>query len=185
MPHYSLKTRITIFMQKKELNVISNTGHLIHKILSNSEIRFRGDLNLGPVNSEGVDSADYHNVVLYPSPHAKELNSEYLQAQTKPINLIVPDSNWQIAGKMMRKIPLLTKLPKVILPPGKPSQYRLRSSKRKEGVSTFEAIARALGVMESQGMQQELEYFFDSVIERELWVRGKIKLGEVTGLASN
>ena len=42
-----------------------------------------------------------------------------------------------------------------------------------DGLATFEAIARALGILEGVGIQHELEKVFTMLVDRLLWARGK------------
>jgi len=59
-------------------------------------------------------------------------------------------------------MPGIEKVQRVRLPAGLPTAYRLRTSKRPQGLATFEAIARALGVIESAEVQVRLETLFQT-----------------------
>jgi DTW domain-containing protein YfiP len=65
-------------------------------------------------------------------------------------------------------------MPKVKLPPGPPSEYRLRHSPHRENLSTFEAISRAMGILEGKAVQRTLEELFLKKVERTLWSRGQL-----------
>lgn len=179
LPHFELKTRITILMHAREFHLVSNTAFIVPRILSNSQVLLRGhvDPQKSPPISENLNS-EYNHVVLFPHAQAKELNAEFLEEQDKPLNLIVPDGNWRQAAKMIKRESMLNDLPKVILPSGPISRYRLRRYQKPEGVCTFEAIARALGVIENSTVQKDLENFFERRINRILWTRGKISRNE-------
>jgi DTW domain-containing protein YfiP len=69
----------------------------------------------------------------------------------------------------------------VKLPAGAPSEFRLRHEHRENGMSTFEAIARSLGIIEGANVQQELEAIFKIRVERTLWSRGKLAPEHCTG----
>ncbi|OVE81694.1 hypothetical protein BVY03_02860 [bacterium K02(2017)] len=181
MPWFKLKTRVVLLMQWGEHKVISNTGHLIPKIFPNSEIRFRGSKDEVPLNVERLFEADSAPYVLYPLGGAKELNADFVKSTSKPLTLIVPDGNWRQASKMVKRIPALQSIPKLTLPVGPPSRYRLRSTKQVDGVCTLEAIARALEIIEGQGIQGQVERYFTLMVERMLWLRSKLKASEVTG----
>lgn len=181
MPYFSLKTRVLVLMQKREFQLVSNTGHLIPKMLSNSEIRFRGLVDGTPLDTHNMIPKESQGVVLYPYEGAAILDDNYLQKQKKPLTLIVPDGNWRQARKMAKRIPALQKLPKVILPKGEASKYRLRSGHLAEGVCTFEAIARALGVIEGDDIQKAMENYFYRMVDRVLWTRHKIRAHQVFG----
>jgi DTW domain-containing protein YfiP len=95
--------------------------------------------------------------------------------------LIVLDGSWSQAARMARREPALRSLPRVKLPPGPRSSYRLRTQQDPARVCTFEAVARALGVLEGPEVQQALESFFRVMVERMLWARGKLRASEVAG----
>jgi hypothetical protein len=48
------------------------------------------------------------------------------------------------------------------------------------GLATFEAIARAFGILESPDVQVALERVFAAMVERTLWARGQIAREAVT-----
>lgn len=181
MPHFDLKTRIVLLMQCREYKVSSGTGHLIPKILPHSEIRFRGMSNKIELSTQGLSDNTRETFLLFPDPGAQVLDEAFVRNRTKPVTLIVPDGNWRQASKMVRRIEGLRRFPKVILPLGPPSTYRLRRGQRENGVCTFEAVSRALGILEGKEVQEQMDYFFRVMVERVLWMRGKLKAQEVFG----
>ena len=62
--------------------------------------------------------------------------------------------------------------------PGPPSEYRLRVQRNEHHLCTLEAIARAIGVLESAEAQSNLEKLLRVMVERTLWSRGKIPASE-------
>jgi DTW domain-containing protein YfiP len=96
--------------------------------------------------------------------------------------LVVPDGSWRQARKAVGREPGLQGLRRVKLPAGgPPSEYRLRVEPNEHSVCTFEAIARALGVLEGRETQDQLEALFRVSVGRTLWSRGMIKAEEVPG----
>ncbi|MBF0107339.1 MAG: DTW domain-containing protein [Deltaproteobacteria bacterium] len=181
MPRFDLKTRIILIMQWGEHGVISNTGHLIPKIFNNAELRYRGHYSRIPLDLGGLDDGQTDPYVLFPLGGAGVLDEAFVKKLERPLTLIIPDGNWGQAARMVKKNEALLRLPKLALPSGPPSAYRLRLSPRADGVCTFEAVARALGLLEGARVQKELEGFFTVMIERMLWTRSKIRAEEVTG----
>ena len=74
---------------------------------------------------------------------------------------------------MGRRLPGLDDLERVTLPQGPPTRYRLRTETREGGLATFEAISRALGILETTAVQEQLESVFDLMVERTLQTRGQ------------
>jgi len=180
VPIEHLNTSITVVVHYSDITRTSNTGKLAPVVLSNSEILIRGRKE-APLDMQRAIKPDCHNLLLFPSAGSMELNPAYLESITKPINLIVPDGNWNQATKMVKREKQLAALPHVHLNINKPTRYRLRKAAHEHWISTFEAISRALGIVENAEVQQRLEYFFDLAVERVLFLKGQIDRKDVTG----
>ena len=180
IPSIELGTRLVVVMHHTEINLTSNTARLATHALSNSEIRVRG-LIYQEVSAEGLIHTDRDTLLLYPSDDAVELTAEYVASLRRPVTLVVPDGTWRQARKTAQREAALRDLPRVKLPPGPPSEYRLRIEPNEHSVCTFEAIARALGVIEGRETQERLEVLFRIAIGRALWSRGLIPPSEVPG----
>lgn len=179
IPLLSLQTRVLILMHTSEQVLTSNTARLVAKVLTNSEIRVRG-LKDDPMSTDGFVQTDRRSFLLYPSAHAAELNEEFVARLTGPATLIVPDGSWTRTRKFVRRDPAFVGIPHVKLPPGRPSEYRLRVQSAESGLCTLEAIARAVGILESREAQTQLEELLRVMVERTLWSRGAIRAAECT-----
>jgi DTW domain-containing protein YfiP len=113
-------------------------------------------------------------VLLYPTDDAVELTEQAIQGLTRPITLIVPDGTWRQARKVAVREQALGSLLRVKLPPGPPSDYRLRYSPNEQRLCTFEAISRAIGLLEGAHFQGALDLLFLKKVERMMWSRGKL-----------
>lgn len=173
IPQIELKTRVLVLMHTFEEPLTTNTAKLAHTALPNSEIIIHGkkDERLTP---ELLNHPDYQSLLLYPSPFARELTADYVSSLTRPIMLVVPDANWRQTTKFVRREPAIAGIPHVKLPPGPPTEYRLRVQRSEAGVCTLEAIARAIGIIESRDAQQQLEWILRVMVERTLWSKGKL-----------
>ena len=167
-------TQILILMQWGERHCVTNTAHLLPKCLSNSEIRYRGNPDRSPVQIEDLLTRP-NTFVLFPSPSAIVLDEKFKNALTSPATLVALDGNWGQASSMMRREEVFQKLPKVILAPGPKSEYHLRRNQIPGNVCTFEAVARAMGQLESPELQMRLESVFHKMVSRSLWMRGLIR----------
>lgn len=175
IPKLDLKTHVIVLMHFRELSLTTNSAKLVHVALTHGEIRLRGQMGK-PMNNEGLNTPERQSVYLFPSRDAVELNAELVSSFKKPVTLIIPDGSWRQAKRVGRREPALESIPHVKLPPGPPSIYRLRREPSPEYVSTFEAIARALGILEGpqkgKEIQHQLEYLFEVMVERMLWGQG-------------
>lgn len=173
IPQIPLKTRVLVLMHTFEEPLTTNTAKLAHTALPNSDIIIHGkkDERLSP---DLLHAPGYESLLLYPSPFARELTAEYVASLTRPVMLVVPDANWRQTTKFVRREPAIVGIPHIKLPAGPPTEYRLRVQRNENGVCTLEAIARAIGVLESRDAQQKLEWILRVMVERTLWSKGKL-----------
>jgi DTW domain-containing protein YfiP len=174
IPEIRLATKLVVLMHYREQKLTTNTATLACLALPNSELHIRGELG-ERVDAESFLPVTGEAVLLYPTDDAIELNAESLQRLQKPLTLIVPDGSWRQARKVASREPALLSIKRVKLPPGPPSGYRLRHSPHEENLSTFEAISRAIGIIEGRAIQEKLDELFLKKVERMLWSRGKLK----------
>lgn len=167
------KTRISIIMHHRETHLTSNTANLARLVLPNCEISLRGLPN-NPFSIETL-KLNKLEIPLYLFPHedAVELSPEFLEKNVdKRFHLIVPDGTWSQAVKFYRREAGLSGIQCVKLAPGGPGRYKLRKSSDENRLSTYEAISRALGILEqSHELQKEMEVIFDTMVERV--IRGR------------
>jgi len=181
IPRLKTATRVVLIVHAYEIRKPSNTGRLAVECLENSEMHIRGRPG-EPVTLDSLNDPDRIPVVLYPAPGAQVLTPAYVAALGKPLTLVVPDGNWRQAARMPKREPALRDLPRVILPLGDLTTYRLRNEpKLPHGLATMEAIARALGALEGPAVEEELMRVFRIMVERTLWTKGKMAPEDVFG----
>ncbi len=171
-PKLSLTTRLFLIIHKRELKRPSNSGRWAMLCLPNSEMRVRGEMDQ-PLNTLGLVDDQHTTLMLYPSAKSILITREFVDSLKKPISLIVPDGNWGQASRTSARI--AKEFPEIVhvtLPAGMGTNYRLRKEMQVDGMSTFEAIARTLSVIEGEKVGDELEHFFGTAIERMLKMRG-------------
>jgi DTW domain-containing protein YfiP len=180
-----LRTQVVTLMHVRELTLPTNTARLATAAIPGAELRLRGSRD-ERMATEGLVTSDRQSAVLFPTSDALELNADSVARLTRegavPLRLIVLDGSWRQARKAIGRIPEIEGLPRVKLPPGPLSRYRLRKEPTEASVCTFEAIARALGVIEGAvhgpRVQAALEELFELRIERTLWSRGVVPTAE-------
>jgi len=167
IPSLSLKTKVALIIHTKELKRTTNTGRLAVKILTNSEMRVRGE------DREGLDLSDllvpeYRTLLFYPSPDAIELNREFVEASPLPIQLIVPDGNWRQASKVHYRHHELKDIPRVMISSPNMNELHMRAETTESGMATLEAIASALGIIEGSEVKDTLMKFYQLKLEGTL-----------------
>jgi DTW domain-containing protein YfiP len=158
----------------REARKPSNTGLLAARCLERSTVQIRRKRS-GPLPAPMLHEGELP-LVLFPSPDASPLGD--YAGSPQPIALIVPDGSWHQARAHQH---LLRQHACVTLPPLGPSEYRLRAEPQLDGLATFEAIARALGILDGDAIRAAMLDVFRVFVERTLWFRGKLRADEVTG----
>jgi DTW domain-containing protein YfiP len=168
--------RILIPMHAAERKLPTNTARFALAVIPGTEIRMRGFPGR-PMDTRGFIEEGRETLYLFPAADAEEL-----APVEGPYTLIVPDGSWRQARKIATREALFResrdRIRFVKLPPGPPSGYHLRRETEAHHVCTFEAIARALGVLEGPEVRRTLEAVFDLMIERSRWARGHVKTEE-------
>jgi DTW domain-containing protein YfiP len=152
-------------MHHREDHLTSNTATLAQKILLNSKLYLRGLPN-APFNPSELNiKTDETPLFLYPHENALELNSNNFSPEKK-YHLIVPDGSWSQARKVYKREKELHGIQCVKLPEGKTSEYILRKTHIEDGLSTYEAIASALGILEGKKIEEEMMTMFRVMVAR-------------------
>lgn len=122
-----------------------------------------------PTEYAGFLDAEREPLFLFPDEEAVELSDDF---PTGKYQLIVPDGTWRQAKKFKRRIPEFKNIKTVKIPAGLHSRYLLRRQGHEEGLSTFEAIARALGhIDELPTIESDLDEIFKIIVKRTMMSR--------------
>lgn len=180
VPRLTTRSRLELIVHYREERKPTNTGQLAARCLERSSISIVGD-RVRPL-ARAPATADELPLLLFPAEDAVSI-TQFADAD-RPIVLVVPDGNWRQASKFRKRIPGLAEMPCVVLPELGPTDYRLRAEPHAGGLATFEAIARALGILEGAAgpaLEREMLAVFRVMVERTLWLRGALTDAEVTG----
>jgi DTW domain-containing protein YfiP len=140
-------------------------------LLPNSELRIQGNRET-PLDLRDLDTPDRRTLLLYPGEGVPVLSRDFLSGDPRPVNLVVVDGSWRQASRMGKRLPGLEHATMVRLPEGPETAWGVRKESRPEGLATFEAIARALGIIESAAVQESMEELFRQMVARTLKARG-------------
>lgn len=168
----ALKTRLALVMHHREVRKSSATGPLALAALTNSKLYVHG-LRDAPLDLHALHDEGRRVLLLFPREGARVLERSLIEEDPRPITLVVPDGNWRQASRAGKRIPGLERAEAVTLPPGPPTRWGVRRETHALGLATFEAIARAYGVLESSSVQNELESLFDRMVATTLATRGE------------
>lgn len=162
IPSLDSSTQVLILQHPSETAHALNTARLAALGLRNAQLR------VGEVVTLPVDERD--NYLLFPGVDATPLES--WASGERPLRLIVPDGTWRKARRLLHLNPELAALPRVSLPAGLVSRYRLRKAPVPGALSTIEAIVTALNMLEGGGRFDQLLRPFEALIEAQIAAMG-------------
>lgn len=168
IPKLNLKTRVHLIVHAKELKRTTNTGSLALHALTNSQMHVRGIKN-ATLDLTSSLSDDYETYVLYPADDAVPIESI---RPKKPVQLIVSDGNWRQASKVNQRQKELVHLPRVKIQGVTQGPHHLRKEHFKDGLSTIEAIAHAIGALEGEEAGEKLLKLYRAKLRATLQGRG-------------
>ncbi len=140
IPRVPTRTRFLLLRHASELSRPTNTGRWAALALPSARIV---DYAVPGEEPDLSALAEPGTAVLFPSPHPPAL-------APPPRQVVVLDATWAQARRMIQRIPALRALPRLSLPPRgpAPAHQPMRRPTVQGGVSTIEAIAGALALVD-------------------------------------
>lgn len=160
------RTSVLILQHPRERKVGVNTARLAHLSLPNSVLRIGLDFSHDQLVQATLADPQRQAALLFPGKDAIDVAAH---PPDRPVHLIVLDGTWSQASKLLRANPVLARLPRYVLSPDQPSRYRIRTQPADYCVSTIEALASVLAVLERQpSIAAALLAPFDAMVQRQL-----------------
>ncbi len=153
------RTRVVVIRHALEAFRSTNTGRIALLALARGELA-----TFGAEGGDGPGPADLEGAWLLFPDGART-------PEAPPRTIVAVDASWSQARRMVQRVPWLRALPRLAVAPGPPLP-RLRVAPRGDGLSTIEAIARALAPYEARGVVEGLERLCRLHAERSLAARG-------------
>lgn len=148
LPRVETRTRILLVQHVMELGKKSNTGRLAALALTSCRPLTYGS------PTEFIDTAllsEPGTWLLFPDGPPAPPDAP------APRQLVVLDASWSQARRMTQRLPVLRTLPRLVLPPPEPGLLRLREPTHPSGMSTLDAVARAVAMLEGPEVAAPLE----------------------------
>ena len=175
------QTAVDIIMHYKELALTSNSANLAPLSLPMARVHVRGLADLDKrLDVRTIFRSGYTPIYLFPLEGSRPLDRDAISELKHPIQLILPDGSWRQARKVIDREKILKTIPCFSLRNMPPSQYKLRREHFADGMSTFEAMAHALSVIEGADKMAPLFRNFSIMVEQNLKERGKIPWNKST-----
>ncbi|MEO4046360.1 DTW domain-containing protein [Pseudomonas sp. CAU 1711] len=165
IPRLPSRSRVLILQHPDEVGHALNTARLAALGLENCELR------VGERFAELALDPAYRSCLLFPGEAARTLPLP--DDDPRPLQLVVPDGTWRKARKLLHLNPQLAALPRVCLPAGLQSRYRLRKAPAEGALATLEAIVAALELQEAPARFDALLRPFEALIEGQIAAMGE------------
>ncbi|WP_339487956.1 tRNA-uridine aminocarboxypropyltransferase [Pseudomonas sp. EL_65y_Pfl2_R95] len=170
IPSLHSETQVLILQHPSEVKHALNTARLLALGLQSAELWVGEHFEQ---LAEYLAQPDYRSYLLFPGEAALSLADAREVADGKPVRLVVPDGTWRKARKLLYLNPVLEGLPRVTLPAGQASRYRLRKAPAPGALSTIEAVTAALQLLEPEQSFAALLRPFDALIEAQISAMGE------------
>lgn len=158
LPSYAPDTRVILYVHALEVRRPSNTGRLVAKMLPATTRLVHGSPEPARLIALPTEPPP---LVLHPDGRPLEpADGERSRC------LLLPDGTWAQARRMLHRIPALLEHELVRLPPRPPSPWWLRRGPRSDHVCTLEAVARAIGVLESEDIERNMLAVLRELVKR-------------------
>lgn len=174
IPSLQCRTRVTIVQHPRESRHPLNTARLVA-------------LGLSPVTllaTETVPREILHargTFLLFPGPEALTPEAALQHDAGPPRHLIVPDGTWRMARALLQRNPDMAALPRLVLPVGEPSRYRVRNAHVPGALATIEAIVRSLNQLEAPACFDALLRPFDAMVDMQIDTMARALFARHTG----
>ena len=149
------ETPVRVLAHFKEVVRPSHSARLLPLVLKNAQVLVRGAQS--GAEERGLE-VPRDALLLFPEGEVEVLDPQRHRGRT----LVVPDGSWPQARRAVRREPALAGLKRVALPPGPPPRHRLREHPQADHLATFEAVARALVLLEGPHLEAPLNAAWDA-----------------------
>jgi DTW domain-containing protein len=169
LPTVQTKAEFIILRHIYEAERPSNTGRLVALAMPNARmIPCGGGTRIGHPPIDNVFLSLPGTCLLWPDgvgKHPKEWET------SPPAQIVIIDATWQQARRLYSTTPALRLLPRMVLPAPLRCRERLRKQHRSEGMSTIEAVAAAVAILEGADVAKPLEELYNELVRRTAFLR--------------
>jgi DTW domain-containing protein YfiP len=176
LPELATRTRVVLLQHPRERDVAIGTARMASLCLPDAELLVGVKWSGSPELTRALSDPARPAVLLYPGGNAIDISQH---PPKSPVTLIVVDGTWWQAKKLVRENPEIARLPRYSFIPRAPSQYRIRKEPDEAYVSTIEALAHVLGVLEDdparfQALLSPFRAMIDAQIDHQVrWANSR------------
>ncbi|MGC4115313.1 MAG: tRNA-uridine aminocarboxypropyltransferase [Myxococcales bacterium] len=152
LPNVKTRTRVVLLQHPRESRVPIGTARMASLCLEGSQLFVGLDFATDDRLKAALADPERPAALLFPGEEAVDLAAK---PPSGPITLVVVDGTWWQAKKLLTLNPAIAALPRYALD-AHGSEYGLRKAPQEDHVSTLEAIAHALGILEGPATRDAL-----------------------------
>lgn len=143
--------KLTLLTNRREEQIVSNTGRLLRLMLENSTLIYLGEKGWEKKIEVEIAGSEYTPVILFPISPFRD-GQDIVKEKGKPLNIIVLDTNWSSARRWFYKLAFM-EIKKVGLKTVPPSNYFLRKQSKSSNLCTFQAVTSLLEELGTEGFE--------------------------------
>lgn len=162
---------VLVIQHPQEQKHALNTGRLLVAGLANAELAVIEQIPTDSTLQMQLADPGWRTELLFPGAGAQPLSTAP-EGDDRPRRLVLLDGTWRKARKLLLLNPVLQQLPRVALPAGLISRYRLRRTNEANALSTIEAGVQALQLTEPGSDYGALLLPFEALIEGQIEAMG-------------
>lgn len=180
--------QVVLLQHPKERKNSIGTARFTHLTLTDSRLIAGAEFETDPAVSEILGDPESYPTVLFPgdaSVNLAEARDDFLEAipfgpsgRRRRLVVFVIDGTWSQARAMIRKSARLAALPRVSFTLDQPSQYKVRKQPREYCLSTVEAVARLVKLLDPAAPAETLIETFARMVDHQLECANQGKLRE-------
>ena len=144
------KTQVIVLQHPSEVKQSKGTVTLLVNSLKNCKVIVGENFSQNNTLLEILSLFKGDVALLYPSEHARTIDESKVFSGdiNKPKCLLVLDGTWKKAYRLYMLNPFLHNIPHLTLPASIEGEYVIRKTKKAQALSTLEACAHALSLLE-------------------------------------
>lgn len=170
IPDLDSRTHLLVIQHPSERRHPLNTARLLVRGLRNAQLLIAEQLSEQSDVYQQLQDPAWRTELLFPGADSTLLLAA--PADKRPRRLVVLDGTWRKARRILHLNPILQQLPRVALPAGLHSRYRIRKAPMEGALSTIEAGVTALGIIEPGSDFSPLLRPFEALIEGQIEAMG-------------
>lgn len=181
--------QVVLLQHPKERKNTIGTARFTHLTLANSRLIAGSEFETDPAVNLILGDPKNYCVVLFPGPtsvNISEARDSFLRdipqsrdGGTCRLIVFVIDGTWAHAKGMIRRSPRLSELPRISFTVSEPSTYRVRKQPHEYCLSTVEAVAKLVKILDPAMPADSLIETFGRMVEWQIECAARANLREV------